>query len=395
MSDAKPIPHTNGTIGHDNSIPVPPVKGNKSFVLQAVDKTVFEERPIPTLKPHQVQVNVRQTGICGSDVHYWKHGRIGDFVLTSPMVLGHESAGIVTAVGSHVKSHKVGDRVALEPGVPCFTCDTDKAGHYNFCRDLEFAATPPYDGTLATYYNLHASFAHKVPDNLTLEEASLMEPLGVAVQAAVRQGQVRALQNVIVFGAGPIGLLTGAVAKAYGAKRVILVDIVPSKLEFAKSFCATDTFIPTRPAEGETAMEAAERNALALKGQMGVDVIDADGADLVLECTGAPPCVQMGLFMTRAKGRFVQVGMGSPDVLLPLHRINMKELEVTGSFRYGSGVYRTAIDLVSQGLVDVKRIVTHRYTFDDAIQAFAATAAGKGEDGKTCIKVQICQGQAQ
>lgn len=136
------------------------------------------------------------------------------------MVLGHESAGIVTAVGEGVTTHKVGDRVALEPGVPCFTCSTCKAGTYHLCPELIFAATPPYDGTLATYYNLHSSFAHHLPDHLSLEEGSLMEPLSVGVHSAVSQGRVRALQSVIVFGAGPVGLLTAAVCKAFGAKHV-------------------------------------------------------------------------------------------------------------------------------------------------------------------------------
>lgn len=135
-------------------------------------------------------------------------------------MLGHESAGIVTAVGEGVTTHKVGDRVAMEPGEPCFSCSMCKGGQYNHCSKLIFAATPPYDGTLCTYYNLHASFAHKVPDNMSLEEASLMEPLGVAVQSAVRQGKVQPMSNVVVFGAGPVGLLTAAVCKAYGAKRV-------------------------------------------------------------------------------------------------------------------------------------------------------------------------------
>lgn len=135
-------------------------------------------------------------------------------------VLGHESSGIVTAVGSEVTSLKVGDRVALEPGQSCGACFLCKDGQYNHCKEMIFAATPPYDGTLATYYNLQSGLAHKIPDHMTLEEASLMEPLSVAVQAAVRQGNVKAMSNVVVFGAGPVGLLTAAVCKAMGAKRV-------------------------------------------------------------------------------------------------------------------------------------------------------------------------------
>lgn len=142
---------------------------------------------------------------------------------SAAQILGHESAGIVTAVGADVKTHQVGDRVALEPGQPCGSCFQCKDGQYNHCADLVFAATPPYDGTLATYYNLHAGFAHKIPAHMTLEEGSLMEPLSVAVQSAVRQGHVQAMSNVVVFGAGPVGLLTAAVCRAMGAKRVCVL----------------------------------------------------------------------------------------------------------------------------------------------------------------------------
>lgn len=135
-------------------------------------------------------------------------------------ILGHESAGIVTSIGEGVTTHKVGDRVALEPGQPCSYCKFCKGGDYNHCQGLVFAATPPYDGTLATYYTIHASFAHKIPDSMTLEEASLMEPLSVAVQSAIRQGKVEPMSTVVVFGAGPVGLLTAAVCRAMGARRV-------------------------------------------------------------------------------------------------------------------------------------------------------------------------------
>ncbi|CAO1637453.1 unnamed protein product [Parajaminaea phylloscopi] len=395
QAPGNPEPKTQ-PLGRDNSLPVPKADGNLSFVLNKVDDITFEQRPRKELREGEVEVNIRQTGICGSDVHYWTHGRIGDFVLTAPMVLGHESAGIVTRVGPGVDTHRVGDRVALEPGVPCLKCDVCKAGHYNHCEKLIFAATPPYDGTLATYYTLNSSFAHKIPSNMTLEEGSLMEPLGVAVYATAHQGKVAPLQNVLVFGAGPIGLLCAAVARAYGAKRVVVVDVVDSKLTFAKSFCADAVFKPSLPKDGETPVAASERNAQDLLASEACtdDIRSRGGFDLVLECTGAEPCVQTGLFAARKRSRFVQIGMGRTPLSLPIHRIGIYEIEMVGSFRYGSGTYRTAIDLVASGKVDVSRIVTHRYTFADALLAFEATKRGKGEDGEQCIKVQICQGEA-
>lgn len=378
----------------NNSIPTPPARGNTSYVLRAIEDTVFEDRPVAALQPGEVRVNVRQTGLCGSDCHYKSHGRIGEFVLTGPMVLGHESAGIVTAVAPDVTSHRVGDRVALEPGVPCRMCKRCFAGAYNQCPRLVFAATPPFDGTLATYYNLLAPFAHKVPDTMSLEAAALMEPLSVAVHAAVSRGHVRAQENVLVFGAGPVGLLVAAVARAYGARRVVVVDIVQEKLAFARDFCATSTYMSTRAVEGESPIDAAVRNAHTLIGEIGADVAENGGFDLVLEATGAPPCLQMGGWAVRPLGRIVQIGMGTADVLMPVTRLLVNEVTVTGSFRYGAGDYDRAIELVASGQIDVSRLVTHRYVFDDADKAFAATARGRGEDGQTCIKVQISQGAA-
>lgn len=327
-------------------------------------------------------------------MHYWKHGSIGEFVLAKPMVLGHESAGIVTAVGSEVANLKVGDRVALEPGTPCFQCENCLSGQYNQCAKMVFAATPPYDGTLATYYNLHSSFAHKVPDHMSLEEASLMEPLSVAVYATVDRGQVRPLQNVLVIGAGPIGLGCAGVARAWGAKAVTVVDIIDEKLEFAKQFAATHTFKSSRPLEGETPAQNAQRNAKLVAESTGGEVQANGGFDLVLECTGAAPCVAMGINSVRPKGRYVQVGMGVDNVTIPLAYVNVREVTVTGSFRYGAGTYRTAIDLVASGKLPISKIVTHRFAFDDAVQAFATTASGKGPDGRSSVKVQICQGPA-
>ncbi|KAK0547630.1 hypothetical protein OC846_004770 [Tilletia horrida] len=340
----------------------------KSVVLNAIDNVTFEERPSAPPGPHEV--------------HYIKHGRIGEFVVTGPMILGHESAGDVVAVGSEVKSLKVGDRVALEP-----------AGSYNQCRSLEFAATPPYNGTLCPTYNLHESFAHPIPPNMSFAAGALMEPLSVAVHCTVNRGKVRAMENVLVFGAGPIGLLSAAVAKAFGAKRVVVVDIIDSKLEFASSFAATHVFKPTKANEGETSMQAAERNAKALIEEIGDDVATVEGFDLVLECTGAPPCISMGLWATKIQGRFVQVGMGQNDVTIPLHLVNIKELSVTGSFRYGFGAYPTAISLVASGKIDVERLITHRYRFEESLDAFEAVAEGKGKNGKSRFYGHSDQGE--
>ncbi|KXS93318.1 hypothetical protein AC579_7162, partial [Pseudocercospora musae] len=160
---------------------------NLSFVLDKAGSVRYEDRPVPKLKSsYDVIVNVKYTGICGSDVHYWVHGEIGHFVVKSPMVLGHESSGIVSEVGDGVTTVKKGDRVAMEPGIPCRRCVNCKSGKYNLCPEMAFAATPPFDGTLAKYYCLPEDFCYKLPQHISLEEGALLEPLSVGVDPSTR-----------------------------------------------------------------------------------------------------------------------------------------------------------------------------------------------------------------
>ncbi|PYI16778.1 putative D-xylulose reductase A [Aspergillus japonicus CBS 114.51] len=339
---------------------------NLSFVLEGIHRVKFEDRPVPELKgPHDVLVNVKFTGICGSDVHYWEHGSIGQFVVKDPMVLGHESSGIVRRVGSAVTGLKVGDRVALEPGVPCRRCEPCKSGKYNLCEKMAFAATPPYDGTLARYYVLPEDFCYKVPDSITLQEAALMEPLGVAVHI-VKQADVKPGQSVVVFGAGPVGLLCCAVAKAYGASKVIAVDIQKPRLNFAASYAATSTYEPFKASPSDNAKRIIEENDLG------------SGADVAIDASGAEPSVHTGIHVVRAGGTYVQGGMGRSEITFPIMAACTKELNVKGSFRYGSGDYKLAVSLVASGKVNVKDLITGTVNFEDAERAFEEVKAGKG-----------------
>ncbi|KIJ56622.1 hypothetical protein M422DRAFT_22774 [Sphaerobolus stellatus SS14] len=362
---------------------------NTSFVLRGIKDTAFEPRPVPEVSGDEVLVEVKKTGICGSDVHYLLHGRIGDFVVKNPMVLGHESSGIIAKVGPKVKHLKVGQRVAVEPGAACRTCDTCKAGTYELCPDMAFAATPPYDGTLGRYYKVPADLAYPLPDHLTLEDGAMMEPLAVAVHSLSTLAKLRAGQTVAVFGAGPVGLLCLAVAKAFGAKRIIAVDIVQSRLDFAKSYAATDVYLPIKKNQDEKNIDYSRRNADEMKKQLGLGDRGPTGVDIVVDASGAEVSIQSSLFVIKEGGTFVQVGMGSPEVTIPITMLLVKQLTVKGSFRYGAGDYPLAIDLVSQGKIDLKPLVTHRYKFDDAVDAFEVTRAGKSQDGKGVIKVVI------
>ncbi|KAI9788831.1 MAG: hypothetical protein M1833_002797 [Piccolia ochrophora] len=343
-------------------------ESNRSFVLESKGKVKFEDRPVPELaSPNDVLINIKQTGICGSDVHYWVSGAIGHFVVRSPMVLGHESAGIVSRVGSGVSSLKVGDRVALEPGVPCRRCTRCKEGHYNLCAEMAFAATPPFDGTLAKYYTLPEDFCYKLPDHVSLEEGALVEPLSVAVHL-VRQADVKPGNSIVVFGAGPVGLLVCAVAKAFGASTIIAVDIQPARLEFAQKYAATGTYTPEKA--------SAEDNAKKLVAAHNLG--GGDGADIIIDASGAEPSIQTAIHALRMGGTYVQGGMGKPEVVFPITATCVKELNVRGSFRYSSGDYKLAVELIASGKIAVKELITGKVAFEQAEEAFHDVKAGKG-----------------
>ncbi|KAK9471441.1 chaperonin 10-like protein [Dipodascopsis tothii] len=343
---------------------------NPSFVLQKINEVKFEERPVPEIKHgRDVKIEVKKTGICGSDVHYYTHGAIGSFVVRAPMVLGHESSGIVVEVGADVTGLAVGDRVAMEPGVPCRYCGFCKAGKYNLCADMKFAATPPYDGTLCKYYILPEDFCVKLPEHVSLEEGALVEPLAVGVHVS-KLANMGTGSSTIVFGAGPIGLLCCAVARAFGSTTIIAVDLVESRLELAKTVGATHTFIPSK--EDSPADSAAKIHALAgLKPQYAIDA------------SGAAASVNTAMYTLAQGGTYVQAGMGNPNIMFPIAEFTAKELTMKGSFRYGPGDYNLAVELIASGKVDVKPLITHRVPFEKAEEAFKTVMAGKG------VKVMI------
>ncbi|OQN96307.1 putative D-xylulose reductase A [Cryoendolithus antarcticus] len=345
---------------------------NLSFVLEKQDHVKFEDRPIPTIQDaHDVIVNVKYTGICGSDVHYWTHGAIGNFVVRAPMVLGHESSGIVEQVGDKVKNLKVGDRVAMEPGVPCRRCERCLEGYYNLCDDMKFAATPPYDGTLAKYYRVPEDFAYKLPDHVTLEEGAVVEPLSVGVHV-VKQGDVKPGDSVVVYGAGPVGLLCCAVAKAFGASKVVCIDVNEDRLQFAGKYAATHLFRSQRVSSEENAAN------MIKEAELGA------GADVAIDATGAEPCIQQAIHALRVGGTFVQAGMGKDNITWPITTMCAKELNVRGSFRYKAGDYKLAVDLIATGKVDVKQLITGSVAFEQAEIAFERVK--KSEGIKTLIR---------
>lgn len=318
-------------------------------MLRGPGDLVVEQRPAPEPGPGQVLVRVQAVGVCGSDTHYYDHGRIGRFVVESPLVLGHEAAGTVVACGPGVTSRHEGQRVSLEPGVPDRSCAQCLAGRYNLCPDMRFFATPPIDGAFAELVVVDALFAHPVPDTMSDEAAALLEPLSVAVWACGK-GRVTGGSRVLVTGAGPIGLVCVQAALAYGATEVVVSDVNPVRLALAAELGAT-TVLDVRTADLQD-----------LERPPGV----------LLECSGNPTAIGQGLRALDRAGRAVLVGIGGDEVPLPLQVVQEKELEVTGTFRY-AGTWPTAIALVQSGRVDLDRLVTGSYALAEAGQALTAS----------------------
>lgn len=328
----------------------------------------LEDQSVPEPGPGQVQLSMQHVGICGSDVHYWKHGCIGDFIVKAPMILGHEAAGMVSKLGPGVTTLSVGDRVAIEPGVPCKTCQDCKQGRYNLCPDMKFCATPPFHGNLARFYVHDADFCYKLPDHVSTEEGALLEPLSVGVHACKRAG-VTLGSKVLICGAGPIGLVNLLTAKACGAAQVCITDLDQSRLDMAKKLGADFPLLVSSKDPKEMAAKI-------------VEMFGGDRPEIAIECSGAPPSVKTAIFATRSGGCVVLVGMGPAEVSLPIVDAAVREVDIRGIFRYVN-CYPTALAMVASGKVDVKPLITHRFDLQDSIQAFETTARGEG------IKVMI------
>jgi D-xylulose reductase len=284
-----------------------------------------------------------------------------------PLVMGHEASGIVHEVGNAVTELKVGDRVAIEPGHPCRRCEICKKGQYNLCQDMKFAACPPDDhGTLTRLFKLPGDFCYKLPDHVGLEEAVLIEPLSVAVHAA-KLASLRHGDTVVVCGSGTIGLLCATVAKAFGAKKVVAVDIIESKLDFAREWNGSNPFLPDPMASSET-----NASQLITDNQLGL------GADVTFEASGARTSVSLGVHVLRPGGNFVQVGMVGSNVDFPIQTICEKEQHLHGCFRYGPGDFRIALDMLALNKIDVKDLITAILPFERATDAWEMTRMGQG-----------------
>jgi L-iditol 2-dehydrogenase len=332
----------------------------RAAVLRKPGKVVIEERPIPLAGAGEVVVRVRAVGVCGSDTHYYEHGRIGRFVVEAPLVLGHEAAGEVTDLGPGVTRLVAGQRVSIEPGVPDLTCGQCLAGRYNLCANMRFFGTPPVDGAFAEYVVVHEAFAHPVPCSVGDDAAALLEPLSVGIWACMK-ARVTAGSRVLITGAGPIGLVSLQAALAFGATEVVVSDVNPVRLAVAKELGAT------------TVIDARETSVTDLHRR----------PEVLLECSGHPPAIGEAIRALDSAGRAVLVGMGGDEILLPLSVVQERELEVTGTFRY-AGTWPRAIALIASGRIDLDRLVTGTYRLDQAEEALTA-----GRRDQQSVKVVI------
>ena len=347
------------------------MNGNmKVAVMEGIGKMGYTERPIPTPKADEVLVKLEYVGICGSDMHYYETGAIGNYVVEPPFVLGHEPGGTVVEVGSNVTHLKVGDRVALEPGKTCGHCEFCRTGRYNLCPDVIFFATPPVDGVFQEYVAHEADLCFKLPENVSTLEGALIEPLAVGFHAA-NQGNAHAGQTAVVIGAGCIGLVSMIALKAEGVSKVYVVDVMQKRLDKALELGA-DGVINGRE---QDAVEA----VMALTG--------GKGCDLVIETAGTEFTTRQCVHMTKKGATVVLVGYTKTgEVTMPLSLALDKELEFKTVFRYRH-IYPMAIDAVASGKVNLKGIVTDIFDFDDIQNAMDKSIADKANIVKAVVKI--------
>ncbi|HBA96477.1 MAG TPA: alcohol dehydrogenase [Lachnospiraceae bacterium] len=342
----------------------------KVAVMLGVGKMGFEERDIPAPKDDEVLVKLEYVGICGSDLHYYETGAIGDYVVKPPFVLGHEPGGIVVETGKNVKHLKAGDRVALEPGKTCGHCEFCKTGRYNLCPDVVFFATPPVDGVFQEYVAHEADLCFKLPDNVSTMEGALIEPLAVGFHAAM-QGGAKAGQTAVVMGAGCIGLVTMMALKAMGVSKVYVVDIMEKRLQKAMELGADGVI--------NGSQTNAEEEITRLTG--------GRGCDLVIETAGTQVTTIQAIHMAKKGSTIVLVGYSkSGEMTLPMSLVLDKELTFKTVFRYRH-IYPMAIDAVAAGKVNLKGIVTDVFSLDEAQKAMDYSVNYKADIVKAVIHI--------
>ncbi|OIW31453.1 putative alcohol dehydrogenase [Coniochaeta ligniaria NRRL 30616] len=351
---------------------------NPSLQVTADHRLKMVEAPVHEPGTGEVLLHIRTTGVCGSDIHFWKTGRIGSLVVQGDCILGHEAAGVVLKCGEGVSRVQVGDRVAIEPGVPCENCFLCREGRYNLCEDVRFAGVYPYHGSVQRYMVYPAKWLHKIPDSVSFAEAALLEPLSVVLHG-LQTARLTLGHGVLIAGAGPIGLIALAAARASGAHPIIITDLEPKRLAFAKDFVQSCvTYQVDRNLD-------AEANARAIRSVFGADDDEYQAPRTVLECTGVESSVCIAAFAVRRGGVVVVIGVGKAIMNnLPFMHISLAEIDLRFINRYRD-TWPAGINCLAGGILDLKKLVSHKFPLEGALEAMELCS----DLSKGSIKVHI------
>jgi len=344
----------------------------KTCTIHGPKSLEIEDRPIPKPNTNEVVIRLGAGGICGSDLHYYHEGGVGDFRLKKPFILGHEVAGEVVEVGSGVESLKLGQRVAVNPTRACLRCPECLSGRSNLCRDVLFygsaARVPHVDGGFAEYFIATERQCMPIPETMDFRVAACAEPLAVTGHAAFRAGSLVG-KRVLITGAGPIGVLLVATCRFSGATEVAVTDLLDEPLETAKRMGATETLNVGRK---ENPLTSGSRT---------------NTFDVAFEASGSTQALESCILVTRIGGKVVQVGsLPAGSSAAPLNKIMAKELDLLGSFRFADE-YRWAVDVLSRGWIDVSPMLTKTFPLSGAVQAFELAS-----DRRRAMKVSLVTG---
>lgn len=345
----------------------------KAAFMRGTDKMIIKEVEIPKIKDDEVLVSLEYVGICGSDVHYYHHGNCGAYKvdLSNDYMLGHECAGVVTEIGKNVKNLKVGDKVALEPGITCGKCEACKSGHYNLCPDVVFLATPPVPGCNEEYIAFPEDMCFKLPENVSTKAGALIEPLSVGFYS-VEQSNMNTGDTVVILGSGCIGLVTLLASKARGAGKIIVADLVDARLNKALELGATHVINSAK----EDVLKSIEK------------ITDGRGADIVFETAGSPVTIAQTPFIVRRGGTITLVGIAAQEeISYNFAQIMDKEATIKSVFRY-KNIFPKAISAVASGAIDVASIITHEFSLEDIEAAYNEAVNNKENLVKAVIKIK-------
>ena len=327
----------------------------------------IENHPVPNLEDDEVMVKIEAVGICGSDVHYFEHGHIGDRYVNYPHIQGHECAGVVVDVGDKVKRFTIGERVAVEPGVACMSCDWCKKGKYNLCPDIHFLSTPPVKGAFVQYLSHREEFIYPIPNSLSFEVATLAEPLSVGIHA-LRRGNIKPGAITLITGMGPVGLLTVIAAKYYGAENIIVTDMESKRLSVAKQLGATKTVNV-----GETDLKHVVNQFTNNKG-----------VDMIIETSGNEKAIRDNIQLINRGGSLVQVGFPIKEVPIDMTYMLQHEIDLYAVYRYVN-TYPDAIKILNNMRQEITQMITDYFSMNDIQEAMDKAHLDK----ENSIKVMV------